>query len=127
MTVVTTDADTAEGAARVLRSTAAIRERAQFLLQRARDGRSRWFTVDDNALPAAADEVAEVTLARFPDLNIPFHSRWRHFEAGGVDRAVDLDAHATVDLAVVSVLLDAGAGPDWHYDEADSGLRRAAH
>ncbi|MDT5214362.1 MAG: hypothetical protein QOK18_2601 [Mycobacterium sp.] len=123
MTVVTTDADTAEGAADALRKTAAIRERAQFLLQRARDGRSRWFTVDDNALPAAADEVAKVTLARFPDLNIPFHSRWRHFEAGGVDRAVDLDAHATVDLTVVSVLLDAGAGPDWYYDEADSGLR----
>ncbi len=28
-----------------------------------------------------------------------------------------------IDLAVVSVLLDAGAGPDWHYDEADSGHR----
>jgi hypothetical protein len=30
-----------------------------------------------------------------------------------------------VDLAVVSVLLDAGAGPDWHYDEAVSGQRFA--
>jgi hypothetical protein len=115
--------DTAESAARALRTTAAIRERAQFLLQRARAGQSRWFTLDDNALPTAANEVADVTLARFPDLNIPFHSRWRHFEAGGVDRAVGLDAHAMVDLAVVSVLLDAGAGADWHYDEVDSGLR----
>jgi hypothetical protein len=117
--------DTAEGAAKALRTTAAIRERAQFLLQRARAGRSRWFTVDDDALPTAANEVAEVTLVRYPDLNIPFHSRWRHFEAGGVDRATGLDAHAMIDLAVVSVLLDAGAGPDWHYDEADTGLRFA--
>lgn len=123
MTLVTTDADTAAGAANTLRSTATIRERARFLLQRARAGESRWFTLDDNALPAAVDEVAAVTLARFPDLTIPFHSRWRHFEAGGVHRAVGLDAHAMIDLAVVSVLLDAGAGPDWHYDEADSGLR----
>ena len=23
---------------------------------------------------------------RYPDLDVPYHSRWRHFEAGGVDR-----------------------------------------
>ena len=28
-----------------------------------------------------------------------------------------------IDLAVVSVLLDAGAGADWRYDEAASGQR----
>ena len=28
-----------------------------------------------------------------------------------------------IDLAVVSVLLDAGAGPDWHYVEAATGQR----
>ena len=123
MTTVTTDVDTAAGAARALRSTTAIRERARFLLEYARAGRSRWFTVDDAALPTAADEVAELTLARFPDLDIPFHSRWRHFEAGGLDRTAGLDAHTMVDLAVVSVLLDAGAGPDWHYDEPGTGLR----
>lgn len=123
MTTVTTDVDTAAGAARALRNTAAIRERARFLLEYVRAGRSRWFTVDDAALPAAAEEVAELTLARFPSLDIPFHSRWRHFEAGGLDRTSGLDAHTMVDLAVVSVLLDAGAGPDWHYDEPGSGLR----
>jgi len=113
----------ADGAAAALRSTAAVRERARYLTDRARRGESRWFTVDDAALERAADEVAETTRARFPDLNIPFHSRWRHFEAGGVDRTADLDVHAMIDLAVVSVLLDAGAGPDWHYDEAQSGQR----
>jgi hypothetical protein len=122
------------GAAAVLRTTTAIRERAQYLLHRARAGDSRWFGVDDDSLPAAATEVADVTRARYPDLHIPFHSRWRHFEAGGVDRKAEFDtrlaaddaparARAMIDLAVVSVLLDAGAGPDWHYLERSTGQR----
>lgn len=111
------------GAAAALRSTAAIRDRAQFLLRRARTDDSPWFVVDDDSLAAAAAEVADLTLARYPDLRIPFHSRWRHFEAGGVNRKADFDARAMVDLTVVSVLLDAGAGPDWSYLEASSGQR----
>lgn len=122
------DRDTA-GAATALRSTTAIRERARHLLERARRGESTWFSVDDAALPVAAAEVAAVTRTRYPDLNVPFHSRWRHFEAGGVDRRAQLgdrlDARAMIDLAVVSVLLDAGAGPDWGYDEAATGQRFA--
>ncbi|WP_304116899.1 URC4/urg3 family protein [Mycolicibacterium bacteremicum] len=114
--------------AATLRSTAEIRHRANVLLARARAGDSPWFTVRDEALPGAAAEVADLTVQRFPDLAIPFHSRWRHFEAGGVHRTLDLDgadgpsrARAMIDLAVVSVLLDAGAGPDWRYREARSG------
>ncbi len=110
--------------AHTLRSTTEIRARAHHLLARARAGDSAWFTVHDDALPGAAAEVADLTLRRFPDLDIPFHSRWRHFEAGGVRRSLDLDgldpvgrARAMIDLAVVSVLLDAGAGPDWRYLE----------
>lgn len=131
---MTADTRRPEGAAALLRTTQSIRGRAGQLLQRARDGQSRWFTVDDDALPEAADTVADVTRARYPDLKVPFHSRWRHFEAGGVDRAAllnarlrDLDvaarARAWIDLTVVSVLLDAGAGPDWHFEEPDSGRR----
>jgi hypothetical protein len=123
------DTNRAAGAAAALRSTTAIRERARHLLQRARSGDSAWFSVDDGALTAAAAEVADVTRTRYPDLLVPFHSRWRHFEAGGIDRKAQLgagvDAHAMIDLAVVSVLLDAGAGPDWRYDEAATGQRFA--
>ena len=103
----------------VLRSTEAIRERAGFLLRRARAGESRWFVVDDASLAPAADLVASVTRTRYPDLAIPYHSRWRHFEAGSIDRNADMrarltdmdarsQARALIDLAVVSVLLDAG-------------------
>jgi hypothetical protein len=126
------DVSTAAGAAAALRGTLAVRERAQALLARARAGDSELFAVDDGAMALAARTVAEVTRARYPDLVIPYHSRWRHFEAGGVNRAARLDAllgpvdaatraRAQIDLALVSVLLDAGAGPDWTYREAISG------
>jgi hypothetical protein len=111
--------------AAALRTTDAVRERAGQLLRRARAGDSAWFTVHDDALETAASVVAEVTRSRYPDLTIPFHSRWRHFEAGGVNRASRLegDPRAMIDLAVVSVLLDAGAGADWSFLEESSGQR----
>jgi hypothetical protein len=122
----------AEEAASVLRSTHAVRERCGQLLARARAGQSPWFTVEEGALPAAAREVADVTRRRFPKGHIPLHSRWRHFEAGGVDRRAQLEkmlgdvpkatrGEAMFDLTFVSVLLDAGAGPDWKYVEPASG------
>ena len=122
----------AEEAANLLRTTHAIRERAGQLLARARSGESRWFEVDDGALDAAAKEVVDATRQRHPKLRVPLHSRWRHFEAGGVDRKAELDrrlahlpamsrAHALIDLTVVSVLLDAGAGADWKYADSASG------
>ena len=117
-----------------LRSTSTIRRRAVALLERARRGDSAWFAVNDGAMETTAMLVAELTQARYPDLKIPYHSRWRHFEAGGVDRLAQLNqalgdvspaekARAQIDLALVSVLLDAGAGPDWTYREAAEGDR----
>lgn len=124
--------DTPAAAAAVLRSTRTVRERANQLLDRARQGRSSWFTVDDDGLDTAAAEVAAITRDRYPTLRIPYHSRWRHFEAGGVARVAELDERIStfdaesrvatmIDLAVVSVLLDAGAGPDWKFAEESSG------
>ncbi|MES2189031.1 MAG: URC4/urg3 family protein [Pseudomonadota bacterium] len=117
-----------ESAVAELRSTQTIRKRARALLARARRGESSWFSVNDGALVTAATLVAELTQARYPSLKIPYHSRWRHFEAGGIDRSGQLDAalarsskeekaRARIDLVLVSVLLDAGAGADWRYKE----------
>ncbi|TDO10411.1 uncharacterized protein DUF1688 [Mycobacterium sp. BK086] len=120
------DLDSPAGAAAALRNTHTIRKRATALTERARAGESQWFTVHDDELASAATLVADVTRSSYPDLQIPFHSRWRHFEAGGVDRKellANADARALVDLTVVSVLLDAGAGPDWFYVESETGLR----
>jgi hypothetical protein len=63
---------------------------------------------------------------------VPLHSRWRHFEFHGVDRWAalarakswghDEAARAAFDLAIVSVLLDAGAGPTWSYRDRTTGV-----
>jgi hypothetical protein len=130
-----TDTTQPAGAAAFLRTTRAVRIRAAALLTRARRGESQWFTIgDEAALEDTARTVAEVTRERYPWDTIPYHSRWRHFEAGDVNRLKELDrllghldapqrARAHIDLVLVSVLLDAGAGPDWHYIEAATGKR----
>lgn len=112
-----------------LRTPAAIRERAAKVLKYVEDGRSQWFALPADGLEAAVQATLAVTRERFPDpAAIPFHSRWRHFEAGGRDRWSALAgrlaalpkeeiARRRMDLAVVSVLLDAGAGPGWSYRE----------
>ena len=118
-------------AVRYLRTPEAIRERAGAVLACGFDGRLRHFRVDLSRLAPAADLVAAVTRERYPDLGVPLHSRWRHFGAGGHDRAAELDralvglctdeqARARLDLAVTSVLLDAGAGPAWRYVEVET-------
>src|SRR5260370_32671973 len=114
-----------------LRDPAAVRERCHLVHRWVADGHSPHFTLDEGRLGAAAAYVADVTREAYPDLNIPYHSRWRHFSAGGIDRwsalvaRLDPDpiaqARAAVDLATVSVLLDAGAGDAWRYGERDTG------
>jgi hypothetical protein len=105
-----------------LLSTATIRAQARRMLEHARKGGTH-FEVDLGRLGPCADFVVETTRRNYPDLRIPFHSRWGHFRAGGVDRVaqVDRDARARLDLVVVSVLLDAGAGMAWKFTEPGTG------
>lgn len=118
---------------KALLSAAAVRARCALVLAAAERGETRHFRLVPERLPAAADLVAAVTRRRYPDLDIPYHSRWRHFSAGGVDRAARLapgadpaeTVRARIDLAVVSVLLDAGAGPHWRFRERESGRELA--
>jgi hypothetical protein len=119
---------TSEEAARLL-TAAAVRERCYIVLTAAERGATPHFRVFPERLDEAARRVVDVTRRRYPDLVVPYHSRWRHFSAGGVDRAAlvapEADAaeraRARIDLAFVSVLLDAGAGANWHFCEAETG------
>ncbi|MCX5567927.1 URC4/urg3 family protein [Kaistia nematophila] len=115
-----------------LLTAAAVRERANRLLELGVAGKLDHFAVDLDRLPTVADFVIDTARESYPDLDIPFHSRWRHFEAGRIDRFGGLIDAAGItdpirfgrtayDLAIVSVLLDAGAGPDWRYHEAATG------
>lgn len=119
-----------------LLSAAAVRERAHELLAIGVDGGLRHWRVDLDCLPAAADYVAEVVRTQYPTLKVPFHARWRHFVVNGRDLWAELSARtpwpnlavrarAAFDLAIVSVLLDAGAGPDWRYRDGETTLSRS--
>ncbi len=115
-----------------LRSLATVRERCRNVTAFVASGRSAHLQLDRSRLDDAAQRTAAITRERYPDLRVPYHSRWRHFEAGGIDRKAALDraladvdvherARAHFDLTVISVLLDAGAGSRWRYVEPASG------
>ena len=116
-------------AAKALLTAGAVRERCEVVFAAAGRGETRHFRIDLGRLDAVADRVASVTRRRYPDLAVPYHSRWRHFSVGGVDRARLVAAgadpaeqvRAQIDLVVVSVLLDAGAGAGWRFCEAQTG------
>jgi hypothetical protein len=116
----------------LLRDPGTVRARCAAVLRAVESNVSEHFNVDRSRLQPAAERVVAVTLKRYPDLRIPYHSRWRHFEAGGIHRKPQLDAllagrstveaaRAHFDLTVTSVLLDAGAGAGWRYTEDGTG------
>jgi hypothetical protein len=120
--------------ARALLSAAAVRNSAHRMLALAQADALPDWRVDIDRLPATADFVARVVRERYPRLDPPVHSRWRHFVFGGRDLWREIIANrpsqdpaaaarAALDLVLTSVLLDAGAGPDWHYLDAATGLR----
>ena len=113
-------------AVRGLLSAAAVRERAHEMLGLALEGEIEGWQVDLDRLDAAAELTAEVTREHYPDLVIPLHARARHFVAGPpaipAGEGPAERARAMFDLVIVSVLLDAGAGPDWRYCDKASGL-----
>lgn len=110
-----------------LLTAAAARARAHEALEAVAAGDGQAFRLDRSRLDETAAFVAETARAAYPTLDIPPHSRWRHFERpdGGSDWAdvaarqdwadARARAMAEIDLAFVSVLLDAGAGADWSY------------
>lgn len=125
-------ADALEQEARALLTAKAVRARAGQMLELALSDRLTHFTIDLDRMDGVANAVLAVTRKAYPTLDIPFHARWRHFVLGGVDRWAQLAdaaswpdraarARAEFDLAIVSVLLDAGAGATWRYRDAVSG------
>jgi hypothetical protein len=122
----------ASPALRELRSPRTIRERAERLLASGLRGELAHFEVEDARLPEVARLVAQTTKERYPDLRVPAHSRFTHFDAGGVPRMAALErelasleplerARRLTELVVVSVLVDAGAGAAWRYTERETG------
>jgi len=107
----------------------AVRERADEMLEIGLEDGLDHFGVAADQLGASADVVAAVIRDRYPTLTVPFHARWRQFVVSGRDLWQETAAKTSwpdqaararseFDLAIVSVLLDAGAGPLWRYRDA---------
>ncbi len=109
-----------------------MRLSAERLLTLALAGDLEDWSVDLERLEPTAAFVADVVRNRYPGLDIPVHSRWRHMVFGGRDLWQQIVAGATwsgqdsatraaFDLAITSVLLDAGAGAGWRFRDHATG------
>ncbi|HEX4859496.1 MAG TPA: DUF1688 family protein, partial [Usitatibacteraceae bacterium] len=117
--------------AAALLSAAAVRRHCGEVFAQVAAGNSAHFIWHGERLPEAARGVAALTRERYPHLNIPYHSRWRHFSAGGIDRWAmlarryrlegDEAVRSMIDLTITSALLDAGAGNSWRYADREFG------
>jgi hypothetical protein len=107
-----------------------IRDGAKKIHDEAVAGKTH-FRVHPERLDFTVDYVLQTIRQNYPDLKIPFHSRWGHFRPGGEDRSRWLEAkikeldpmekaRIKLDLVIPSVLLDAGAGPNWKYHEIET-------
>jgi hypothetical protein len=125
-------ADPDTPAALSLLNARAVRERAHRMLAIGLEDGLPNFRIHLDRMDSAVELVLKVARNAYPAFDIPFHSRWRHFVANGdnrwaalADRAGWPDraarARSEFDLAIISVLLDAGAGPSWHYRDPATG------
>jgi hypothetical protein len=119
-------------AALSLLNASAVRERAHRMLAIGLEDRLPNFRIHLDRMDSAVDLVLATTSKAYPSFKMPFHSRWRHFAMNGDNRwaaiADQTDwpdraarARAEFDLAMVSVFLDAGAGPSWRYRDPITG------
>ncbi|MGI9415954.1 MAG: DUF1688 family protein, partial [Hyphomicrobiales bacterium] len=92
----TASGHTETGAAAWLMTPNAIRTRCRMIHEAGLRGELDHFTIDLQKLDDVAGYVRETIEINYPDLDIPYHARWRHFVVDGEDRwqslAATLDA-----------------------------------
>ncbi len=104
-----------------------VRKRCRRIGELALVGQANWFSINQTNFQRCVKLVENTCLQNYPDLNIPYHSRWRHFDVGETNlwqhythafkgKRSEL-ARSAVDLIFLSVLLDAGAGARWVFKD----------
>ncbi|MDA1319772.1 MAG: DUF1688 family protein, partial [Proteobacteria bacterium] len=111
----------------------AVRQRCFEVFAAAEANSLNFFQLNKENFGVAVELVVAEITSNYPNGKVPFHSRWRHFEHGDQDFWFETSsalvnqskaevARRQIDLAVISVLLDAGAGPGWSYADSKSGI-----
>ena len=112
----------------------AVRQRCSQVFEAAEANGSKYFHIHNENFDAAVDLVESEIISNYPNGKVPFHSRWRHFEFDNQNfwqkaalklakKSKNEIARSQIDLAVISVLLDAGAGTSWRYKDLQTGLK----
>ncbi|OMJ20530.1 Uracil catabolism protein 4 [Smittium culicis] len=123
------------------RSLEAVRERSNWVYSLVKEGKSKYFKVDEAKLEQVASFIGELIARDYTSANsVPAHGRWRSFEIqNGSDTEQKRDlvnehiqkwmsygvdskeiCRRVIDLFVVSVILDAGAGSKWAYFDSET-------
>ncbi|CZT40364.1 probable protein urg3 [Rhynchosporium secalis] len=126
-------------AAGYLRSIGAVRERCAIVMEKAKRDKLNHFDVDMEKFKDTTSFVVSIIKRDFsPDYaKIPPHGRWQHFNVGGRDRIAEMQkswggeseidrseqCRRLLDLFLISVLLDAGAGSSWSYKSRENGRK----
>ncbi|KAI0088335.1 DUF1688-domain-containing protein [Irpex rosettiformis] len=120
-----------------LRTLPAIRERCSRVHALAKEGKLQYFEYHPEKEDGVASFCIDIIQRDFGTnyASIPPHGRWRHLDAGRARVEPLIEqwkaspeppsekeiARRLIDLFLVSVLLDAGAGSAWSYHESSSG------
>ncbi|UNI18537.1 hypothetical protein JDV02_004800 [Purpureocillium takamizusanense] len=118
-----------------LRSLGAVRERSKIIFDKASRNELNHFDVDLDKLSDVVSFVSGLIKRDYdaPFNTIPGHGRYQHFCVGGRDRIADMlstwpegvdsteRCRRMIDLFLISVLLDAGAGTQWSYKSNENG------
>jgi len=118
-----TDKLKSEEVIKELQDLRTVRKQCMRLYKLAEQDKLKYFELHLENLPVAVKKVLDCINEFYPDLDIPYHSRLRHF---GEKRMKSLlkkwvyvdeleRTRRVMDLITVSVLLDAGAGASWRY------------
>ncbi|AMP89194.2 TPA: DUF1688 family protein [Legionella pneumophila] len=113
----------------MLRDPHSIRAQSHRILNLAKQNQLAHFSLNPEKMTTTASYIVDIITSRYPELDIPYHSRWRHFEMDGLPRIHNLRKQLEpispsawgkilYELVIISVFLDAGAGPLWSYKEA---------
>ena len=120
--------------AKTLKSLPTIRERCEEVFKLGIEGKLLHFDINLSEMKNVSDFILQLIKRDYKNVNdILPHGRWRHFSANNVDRMGNLlsqikshtqiqQACIVLDLVIVAVLLDAGAGPHWIFKDMNGNI-----